>query len=285
MQDVPESHPTVPQTRRERRRAYLKEISGIVVGVVIALMLGAVATWVGWMIDAADAKRALALELGEILGQAEERVIARDCIERRLDGLGAVLATAAATGQLPPLGPFGDPPFRTWSTGVWDSTISADIASHMDRELLDNLSGAYEFVRIMSRETQAENDAWAALYAMVGPGRPVAPDEVNAMRTSLAQARMAHRMLLISSVRIRQIADAYGLPYDRGTVDEYAQTVLRDRYCTPLPPSDGKPYGQAPFSNTYQRMLDNPITRESESGFRNARPASASSAAADAAKR
>jgi hypothetical protein len=257
----------VPQTRQARRKAYLKEIGGIVVGVVIALMLGAVATWVGWMLDAADAKRALALELGEILGQAEERVIARDCIEQRLDVLGATLDQAAATGQLPPQAAFGDPPFRTWSTGVWDSTISADIASHMDRELLDNLSGEYEFVRILSRETQAENDAWTALYAMVGPGRPITPGEVTALRASLGQARMAHRQMLIGAVRMRQIADAYELPYDRGTVAEYATSNLRDHYCAPLPPPDGKSYGQAPFANSYERMMANPITRDNEAAI------------------
>jgi len=268
-----------PPTKAERRQAFAREISGIVLGVLIALALGAVASAIGWQLDAADARKALSLELGEILGQAQERVIARDCIEQRLDTLGKVLDQAAATGQLPPQGRFGDPPFRTWSTGVWDSTISADIASHMDRELLDNLSGAYEFVRIMSRETLAETDAWTALYAMVGPGRaipsgvrssagPVTPGEVSAMRASLTQARMAHRMMLVGAVRMRQIADAYDLPYDRGTVGEYATTGLRDSYCAPIPPADGRSYGQAPFTNTYQRMIDNPITRDNATASR-----------------
>ncbi len=100
-------------TRAWRRRAFVREIFGIVLGVLIALALGAVASAIGWQIDAIDARRALALELGEILGQAQERVIARDCIEHRLDAVAAVLDQAAASGQLPPLGDLGDPPRRT----------------------------------------------------------------------------------------------------------------------------------------------------------------------------
>lgn len=82
----------------------------------------------------------------------------------------------------------------------------------MDRELLDNLSGAYEFVHILSRQTQAEGDAWTGLYAIVGPGRSVAPGEVAALRNTLAQARMGNHMAILAAVRLRQIADAYDLP-------------------------------------------------------------------------
>ena len=262
-QQAPPAQPPAPPTRADRRRAFAREIAGIVLGVLIALALGAVAAAIGWQLDARDARRALALELGEILGQAQERVIARDCIEQRLDSIATVLDQADASGQLPPLGEIGNPPFRTWSTGVWDSTISADIASHMDRELLDNLSGAYEFVHIFTRETQAEMVAWTDLYAIVGPGRPLAPGEVTALRASLTRARMAHHTMIIAAVRIRQIADAFDLPYDRGTVAEYGTTELRDRYCKPLPPANGKPYGQAPFAGVYARMVASPITRES----------------------
>jgi hypothetical protein len=132
-QASPPAQPPAAPTRAERRRAFAREIAGIVLGVLIALALGAVAAAIGWQIDAIDARRALSLELGEIRGQAEERVLARDCIEQRLDSVATVLDQAEASGQLPPLGPIGDPPFLTWSTGVWDSTISADIASQGPR--------------------------------------------------------------------------------------------------------------------------------------------------------
>jgi hypothetical protein len=72
--------------------------------------------------------------------------------------------------------------------------------------------------------------------------------------------------MLMAAVRVRQIADAYDLPYDRGTVAQYGTTDLRDRYCQPLPPANGNPYGQAPFAGVYAWMLANPIRRGSEAG-------------------
>jgi hypothetical protein len=258
---------TPPPTKSERRQAFVREIASIVLGVLIALALGAVATEIGWRLDVAEAREALGLELGEILGQADERVSGKDCIESRLDQLGAVLDQAAASGQLPPLGNLGDPPFRTWSRGVWTSTVSADIASHMDRDTLDNLSSAYDFVDLIAREAQKENDAWTALFTMVGPGRVIAPAEVAELRAALTRARMANRMIVIGAVRTRQRADAYDLPYDRNTVAEYAGDRLKARYCAPLPAPDGKPYGQAPFATAYERMLANPYSEHHRSGF------------------
>jgi hypothetical protein len=254
--------PPPPLTRGERRRAFLREILGIVIGVLIALSLGAVASAIGWRIDGAAARDALSAELGEILGQAKERAMANDCIEGRLSTLGAVLDGAAASGTLPPLGDIGNPPFRTWSHGVWDSTISADIASHMDREDLDNLSGVYEFVTVLNHESQVEDDSWTALYALVGPGRPIAADEIVALRAALARARMAHRLIIISALRMQQIADAYDLPYDRGTVREIATPGMANRFCAALPPpAPGERYGQAPFRESFRRVQEDPIRK------------------------
>ena len=247
----------------ERSQAFVREIGGIVLGVLIALSLGAVATAVGWRMDAADARRALSLELGEIIGQGRERELANACIEARLDKVAAAIDAAELTGRLPPLGEIGDPPWRTWSHGVWDSTISSDIASHMDRETLDNLSGAYEFVTILNRESAFEFESWTRLYGMVGPGRATTPAEVVDLRAALTRSRASHRLMVLSAVRLRQIADAYDLPYDRGTVAQWANDSLARRYCAPIPPPNGKGYGQAPFSGSYRRVLQNPILRDS----------------------
>lgn len=246
-----------------RSQAFVREIGGIVLGVLIALALGALATAVGWRMDAADARRALSLELGEIIGQGRERELANACIEARLDKVAAVIDAAEVTGRLPPLGEIGDPPWRTWSHGVWDSTISSDIASHMDRETLDNLSGAYEFVTILNRESAFELENWTSLYGLVGPGRATSPAEIADFRAALTRTRAAHRMMVLSAVRLRQIADAYDLPYDRDTVAEYTNDGLARRYCAPIPPPNGKGYGQAPLSGAYRRVLEHPILKDS----------------------
>src|SRR4051812_12724903 len=160
----------------------LREIGSIVIGVLIALALGAVATEIGWAIDVRAAKGALAEELGEILGQGRDRERLYPCVERKLDAIGNILTEADRTGRLPPVGPIGDPAWRTWSHNVWDSTIGSDAASHFDRDTLDNISGVYEFVTIINRYSDEEMNAWRRLFAIVGPGREIGHEEIVSLR-------------------------------------------------------------------------------------------------------
>ena len=78
-----------------KRRKFLRGIGEIVLGVLIALTLGAVATEIGWLIDVRNAKNAIAEELGEILGQGRERVRIYPCVERKLTAIGGILDEAA----------------------------------------------------------------------------------------------------------------------------------------------------------------------------------------------
>ncbi|NNM75553.1 hypothetical protein HJG53_01355 [Sphingomonas sp. ID1715] len=247
--------------RTERGRKRLAEIGDIVLGVLIALALGAVATWIGWQIDVADARDSLGDELGEIAGQGRFRERTYPCAERRLDQVATILADAEKTGRLPPVGPIGEPVYLSWSRGVWDSAIASDTASHFGREELDNLSGVYEFVDIIRTRTQSELDAWTRLYAIVGPGRPIGASEIAELRAALSAARQANRQIAIAAARANQTIAAFDLPLSRDTVEEYAQ-VDPARYCSAIAPADGRPYGQAPQDGALDRVLANPITRE-----------------------
>src|SRR5437763_14422661 len=191
-----------------KQRQFLREIGSIVLGVLIALSLGAIATEIGWAIDVHAAKGAIGEELGEILGQGSERDRLYPCVERKLDAVGAILTEADKTGRLPPIGPIGYPAWRTWSHNVWDSTIGSDTASHFDRHTLDNISGVYEFVTIINRYSDEEMNAWRRLFAIVGPGREIGHDEIVSLRDALSWARLANRLITASSLRMAQIAEA-----------------------------------------------------------------------------
>jgi hypothetical protein len=95
----------------------------------------------------------------------------------------------------------------------------------------------------------------------VGPGRTIAPEEVVSLRRSLAHARMSHRMIVMSAERLRQMADAYDLPYDRNTVAEVVGDPVKLATCTPIQPHAGEAYGQAPFANVLRDVRANPILR------------------------
>lgn len=246
----------------EKRRKFLREIGSIVLGVLIALALGAVASEIGWLIDVHNAKKAIGEELGEILGQGRERERLYPCVERKLTAISEVLNDADKTGRLAAVGDIGDPPWRTWPHNVWDSTIGSDTAGHFDRGTLDNISGVYELVSFINHYTDEEIDAWRRLYAIVGPGRAISHDEVGSLRDALSSARLSNRMITSSSIRASQIARAYELPVDEDTVSQWAKSPI-DRYCAPIARPNGETYGQASMQDAFERVQKHPITRES----------------------
>lgn len=233
----------------------MRDIGEIVLGVLIALALGAVASEIGWKIEIFQARQAIANELGEIIGQGRERVRADRCVERRLDAIGAIIAKGEADGRLPPTGSLGNPLFRTWSTGVWDSTRSAQIASKMDREEQDDLSGVYRIVDVINRANDEELAAWTELYAIVGPGRAIEPGELADLRRTLSQARLAHRQIAISGMFVDRFARDLKLPVNHDAVAQYARTDS-DLLCGALPAYRGESYGGAPYAGRVKAISD-----------------------------
>lgn len=238
---------------RVKRRKTIRDIGEIVLGVLIALALGAVASEIGWKIEVFQARRAIANELGEIIGQGRERASAERCVEQRLDAIGAIIDRAGTDGRLPATGSLGDPLFRTWSTGVWDATRGAQIASKMSREEQDDLSGVYRIVQVIDRATDEELAAWTELYAIVGPGRPIDASEVAALRNSLARARLAHRQIAISGIMTDRYARSLDLPVNDDAVAQYSRTGS-DLLCGPLPAYRGERYGSAPLTHGFARV-------------------------------
>jgi hypothetical protein len=245
-----------------KRRKFLREIGSIVLGVLIALALGAVAAEIGWVIDVQNAKKAIGEELGEIVGQGQERVRLYPCVERKLTAVGDILNDADRSGRLPAVGDIGNPAWRTWPHNVWDSTIGSDTAAHFSRDTLDNISGVYELVSLINRYTDEEIEAWRRLYAIVGPGRPITKDELVSLRDALSSARLSNRMITGSSLRMSQIARAYDLPVNRNIVAKWANAPI-DRYCAPIARPNGEAYGDSILGDMFERAQKHPITRES----------------------
>lgn len=247
--------------RSERGRKWAGELANIILGVLIALMLGAVATWIGWKIDVADARQSIGEELGEIAGQGKYRERAYDCVERKLDSIATILDSAEQGGRLPPLGELREPGWLSWSNGVWTSVIGADIGSHLSRSELDNLAGVYEMLDIISGRSADEIVTWTKLYAIVGPGRAISPDEIRDLRADVTDARAQNRQIVAASIRIQQSIDAFDLPVNRATIAQYGNAGIGS-FCAPIAPPNGKPYGQAPAADVVKRVIARPTTRD-----------------------
>jgi hypothetical protein len=243
-------------------RVFFGEVGVIILGVLIALGLGAVADEIGWRIEVSQARGALSLELGESIGQAVERTRFSPCVEQRLDQLAQVVDEAASTGRLPPSGDIQFPSFRTWPHGVGDGIVNSEAAAHFDRDELAAISSMNEFFAIMGELNKRELDVWTRLYVLVGPGRTLLPAEAADLRLAIGEARLVNRRLALSGIRAKQTADAYGLLYDVAAGREYVERPLPEfAICRPIGSTPPPHYGQAPMPHIIERALSTPVRR------------------------
>ncbi|MDF7775963.1 hypothetical protein P1X14_11960 [Sphingomonas sp. AOB5] len=254
--------------RTERGAKFAREVGSVVLGVLIALGFGAIATEVGWWFEVRTARHAMKVELGELIGQGDEREKVSHCVEHRLDQIAGIVDAAEKAGKLPPLGSIQLPPWRTWPRGIWASTQSAQTAAHLDRDLLDNYSSAYEFADQMAVISVRELDVWTRLSAIVGPGgRSFSNVEAIQMRNAIGEARMLNRMMGLNGIRLKQIVVAYDLGYEQDSAREYSERPLSAySICKPIGSTPPAMYGQAPFDDVLRTAHKFPITRKDGGG-------------------
>jgi hypothetical protein len=243
-------------------REFAGEVGIIVIGVLIALGAEQVVENIHWRERLHESNNALALELGESVGQAIVRVEESPCVEQRLDWLAAVVDQAAATKQLPPMGRVPPPKYFTWPSGAWQSMVNGEIANHQDRERLQALSGAYDFITDLNQYQLREIDAWTDLYQLVGPGREFTEADAATARSAISHARILNRMISLGALRMTQLLKIYGIAYDPASVRLYTDDRTREHagHCLPMGAAEAH-YGEAPSKGVIQRVLANPLTK------------------------
>lgn len=240
-------------------RAFTGEVGVIVLGVLIALAAQQIAETFGWRHQVREARNALSFELADAIGQANVRQELSPCIQRRLDDLSAIVDQSSRTGRLPPIGEIGSPPYFTWVTATWETTMASQVASHFDRRELNGFARIYEYVNVLKGASPRELDVWTKLYSAVGPGRSVAPSEISLLRRDIGEARLLDQLVTVSAIRVRQIADREHLQYDRDFVRARHVPAASLSLCRAISPQAPPTYGRAPGQNAVEQALKNPL--------------------------
>jgi hypothetical protein len=241
-------------------RAFLGEVGIIVLGVLIALAAQQAVESFQWRAEVDDARKAMAIELSDAIGQSYERERLSPCIERRLDTISRILTRASQTGRLPPVGMIGKPLNRTWVDSAWRSTISGQTASHFSRHELNQLGYIYDYVENARHGSEQELLAWTDLQSISGPGRPISSDEVSQLIRDVERARTWDTHISTSSAYMRELAKRVALPYDQQTIKESSWQATSSHYCDPIVTNGPAEYGHSSLEGAAKIAQRSPFT-------------------------
>lgn len=144
-------------------RAFLAEISVIVVGIAIALGGEQVIEWFHWRGVVAETRQALNHELAFDLGVVQTRTDQAPCMARRLAELDTVFAKHASGRSVLLKRPFGQPETPHLRTSVWETAIADQSVSHMPLDIKLRYAALYEAIDWLRERTTEERDAWTRL--------------------------------------------------------------------------------------------------------------------------
>ncbi|MEG3179282.1 hypothetical protein [Sphingomonas sp. LT1P40] len=224
---------------------FAREVGGVVLGVLIALGFGAIATEIGWRFEVSGARQAVRYEIVGNRNLARERSAVRSCVDRRLDELAAILAEASRTRRLPPVGAIHSPGRPGWSSVAWKSFQSAQTATHFPPKEFLALNNYYNWIDDYDRMTDSDAQAWQTLAMFVGPGRPLDATTEGELYAALSNARYSNARLGRSLDWFDGILARSGLPADYAKTDDAGTTTVPLRLiCQPIGITIPKTYGQ-----------------------------------------
>ncbi len=173
----------------EKQRKFAREVGSIVLGVLIALGLGEVASGIRWHFDAADARQAMMRDFEADAGVMHERQLAKPCIDRRLHDVDALLKQARRSGVLPQVSTIGRPPTRPLVTAAWDMSVSSGILPHLSRSEASGFSTHFDMIDELEGEFRAQSTLWARLSALENSPGPVSQDFLADLMFTTAELR------------------------------------------------------------------------------------------------
>jgi hypothetical protein len=227
-------------------RDFLKEYAIIVIGVLTALAGEQGVEWLHWRQEVAEARAAVSVEFAGDIALADERARIAPCLANRIQQIAAILAQAAQTGRLPPVGELGGTPDREWSIPSWKSALASQAASHLPRAELLSLGSLAAYGDLIDVHNAEEVRVWAQLTAIVGPGRPIDPSEIGRLQGALSRAHLSAKQMTANSEQLARWIKRSGIASKGIWPDDPDPPGHVPVLCRPLGPAPST-YGQAPL--------------------------------------
>lgn len=236
--EEPAARKDIPRLSRQK---FIREVGGIVLGVLIALALGEVAEAVRWQLRAAKTNAAINVELARVAGVLDERMMVQPCLDQRLRELETLLRSARASHSLPDIAEIGRPPYRPTQSAAWSDAVSSGTLLHLSAARRSTLSLNYPIIESYDRDLKDEQDIWASLRVLKGARGPISDDLLAEASLSVARLQYFSPMNALSAketmedIRKTGVASSYFIILNReGARTEVAATIQSRPICRAL---------------------------------------------------
>jgi len=147
-------------------RQFAGEVGIIVIGVLIALGAQQVVQDVQQRSDASEAGRAVRGELEVNMSRLASRAAQKDCVERRMEEIQALLDKAASNPSITAPGWVGRPQYWSMQSVRWDAIAQSGRAALLPADDLADYGALYSWMGNINGVMIAEQADWARLRAL-----------------------------------------------------------------------------------------------------------------------
>lgn len=221
-------------------RSFLREVGIIVLGVLIALVVGEAANAVRQRVEAGRSMEAIRADLIDN-SSFELTAIAAGCADRRLNSISHEIALFRKTGRLRDIGEIGSPPITTFRSGSWDSAVSNRDTLFLDKARVADLTDYHELLRAY-RLTQDEASLdWARMELVSHAPGPMDDNTLATVKQTIVELRYRTRLIALFARLLLETHKRLGLPVVSSPFNGKPQTregslrkVKTMPFCQPL---------------------------------------------------
>jgi hypothetical protein len=223
----------------------LSEIGVIVIGVLIALGAEQVVEQIHWVIEVADLRNAMKVELRDGNGpQAFDRMATLACLEARLDDIERTAEAGQSHDAVKALTLRYQASDKTWDMEAWRAFLASNASAHVSTREMNRWYDPYSAVPELQHFSEKERDEIADLRAIrLSPG-PMAASELEALTRSVERLRADAQGMARYSDYYLQYLESSGIPV-APEAKRHELAILQEKYGKCV--VDPRP-GPAPFS-------------------------------------
>jgi hypothetical protein len=191
-------------------RAFVGEVSIIVLGVLIALLAGQAVQSVNNRAAAEEARNNIRAEVAINIGRMQAADERGACLARRLDQLAGFISQARKGRSLADVTWIGRPPIWDMENTRWQSASASGRSSLFRTDEQAAIADIYSLMVDYQAEERVEQEAWAKLRGLAGL-EALSDSRDASLSDALQQARYSAWLLSIDSKQAQDAARRVGI--------------------------------------------------------------------------